>query len=653
MFKIYIHKMSNTDHMNDFEDDPQLKPTEDPAPTPPAQNTGSFESGATIIRQHLKTMPIQPGVYRMVAADGTVLYVGKAKILKNRVGSYTQRARLPVRLQRMVARIATLEIVTTHTEAEALLLEANLIQRFMPPYNILLRDDKSYPYILITRDRDFPQLLKHRGAKARKGWYFGPFASGSAVYETLALMQRGFMLRNCSDSYFAGRSRPCLQYHIKRCTAPCVGKVSIEDYDKQVQDAREFLSGKNTNIQQNLAIAMQAASDALEFEKAAILRDRIKVLSTIQSRQGINSASMGDADIIALHQNASHNCVQIFFYRADRNYGTRSYFPAADSSVPPAEIMASFIAQFYSDKEIPPLILVSTLPDDHELLTEALSNKAARAVTITVPKLGEKKHILDHALDNAKTALARKLSDQDTQSKLLQNIAELFGLPEPPKRIEVYDNSHIQGAFAVGAMIAAGPEGFLKKTYRKFNIKKAETNDDFGMMQEVLDRRFRRLAEEDPDRTSGLWPDLLLIDGGQGQTGKVIAALNDLGINDITVVGISKGPDRNAGREKFHMPDREIFSLPPDDPALYYLQRLRDEAHRFAIGTHRAKRAKAISQTGLEEIPGIGAVRKKALLHYFGSAKAVAGAGIADLCRVDGISPEIAKKIYDFYHPGT
>ena len=623
--------------------------------TPPqtprlAHGRTGFDVGAQIIRDQLKTMPLQPGVYRMLGDDGAVLYVGKAKALKKRVASYTQRARLPHRLQRMVAQTRSMEIVVTHTEAEALLLEANLIQRFMPPFNVLLRDDKSYPYILITRDHEFPQLAKHRGNRNRKGWYFGPFASGGAVTETLTLLQRGFMLRNCTDGSFALRTRPCLQYHIKRCTAPCVGKVAAEDYARQVAEALDFLRGKTHDIQQAMALEMQAASDRLDFEQAASLRDRIKVLSSIQSKQGINSAGLGDADIFALHQEAGHTAIQVFFFRADRNYGTRTYYPAHDRSMAVGEVLASFIAQFYADKPVPPLLLLSHAADEAALLAEALGEKAGGKVSILVPKHGEKKRVMDHALQNAQAALGRKLSESSEQARLLQRVGELFGMAEAPKRIEVYDNSHIAGAHAVGAMIAAGAEGFLKKTYRKFNIKSARTDDDFAMMTEVLTRRFQRLLDEDPQRGSGLWPDLLLIDGGQGQLGKVLAVMDALGVGDIAVVGIAKGPDRNAGRERFFMAGRDDFSLPPDDPALYYLQRLRDEAHRFAIGAHRAKRAKAIGVSGLEEVPGVGAVRKKALLHYFGSAKAVAGAGIEDLKRVTGISAAEAKIIYDYSH---
>lgn len=608
-----------------------------------------FDAGVDVLRAHLKTMPPQPGVYRMTNKDGATLYVGKAKNLPKRVASYTQRARLPNRLQRMVAQTRGLEIVVTHTEVEALLLEANLIQRFMPPFNVLLRDDKSYPYILITKDHEFPQLLKHRGAKGRKGWYFGPFASAGAVNETLTLLQRGFQLRNCSDSFFAARTRPCLQYHIKRCTAPCTGKVSKEDYAKQVKDAGDFLNGKTAEIQKKLAADMQHFSDALDFENAAKLRDRIKVLTSIQARQGINARGVTDADVIALYQSAGRTAVQTFFFRAGRHYGARTFYPSHDQTLPAGEVLGAFLAQFYANRAAPPALLLSHAPTDAGLLAQALSEQAGYKVTLSVPKLGEKKRLIDLARKNAQESLARKMAESSEQAKLLNRVAEIFGLAETPKRIEVYDNSHISGSHAGGAMIAAGAEGFLKKTYRKFNIREAKAGDDYAMMEEVLTRRFRRLIEEDPARQSGMWPDLVLIDGGAGQLGVAQRVMEELGLPDVCVAGIAKGPDRNAGRERFFMPGREPFSLPPEDPALYYLQRLRDEAHRFAIGAHRAKRVKAIGQSGLEEVPGIGAMRKKALLHHFGSARAVAAAGVEDLTRVPGISGNAARKIYDYF----
>jgi excinuclease ABC subunit C len=621
-----------------------------PVKAKPKTRTTSFDAGAAVLREQLRTINAQPGVYRMMTADGAVLYVGKAKNLKKRVTSYTQRARLPLRLQRMVAQIASVEVTVTETETEALLLEANFIRRLKPPYNLLLRDDKSYPYILIRRDHDFPQLMKHRGARNAKGWYFGPFASGYAVTETLTLMQRGFMLRNCSDSFFAARHRPCLQYHIKRCTAPCVGKVSVDEYAKQVDEAREFLQGKSQDIQQKFATEMQVASDALDFERAAALRDRIKILTGIQSKQDINIAGIGDADIVALHQDAGRTAIQIFFFRADRNYGARVLFPAHGEGLTPPEILSSFLSQFYADKPAPPALILSAMPDDALLIQEALTERAGHKVSIIVPKLGDKKRLIDHAQKNAKEALARHMADSEQQAGLLNRVAEIFGLPDAPRRIEVYDNSHISGSYPIGAMIAAGADGFLKKTYRKFDIKtEIAAGDDYAMMGEVLTRRFKRLIDEDPARQSGMWPDLVLIDGGQGQLNAVLSVMEELGLPDITVVGVAKGPDRNAGRERFFMPGREPFSLPPEDPALYYLQRLRDEAHRFAIGTHRAKRVKAIGVNGLEDIPGIGATRKRALLHHFGSAKAVAGAGVEDLSRVEGISRDIAQRIYDYF----
>jgi excinuclease ABC subunit C len=610
----------------------------------------SFDAGAEVLRQHLLTMPTQPGVYRMINKDAGVLYVGKAKNLKKRVSSYTQRARLPNRLQRMVSQIATVEIVTTRTEAEALLLEANFIQKLLPPFNVLLRDDKSYPYILITRDHDFPQIAKHRGTKNRKGFYFGPFASAGAVTETIIMLQRGFQLRNCPDTVFKGRTRPCLQYHIKRCTAPCVGKVTIEDYAQQVTDACAFLKGKDQSIQQKLSEQMQEASDRLDFENAAKLRDRIKVLTSVQARQDINVAGIDDADIFALHHHAGKTAIQVFFFRSDRNYGARTYYPSHDNEVGLGEVMASFLAQFYADKIAPPQIVVSPLPDDAPLMEQALSDRAGHKVGIHVPKGGARMRLIDHARKNAEEALARKMSESSEQAKLLATVAETFGMAEPPKRIEVYDNSHISGAYAIGAMIAAGPEGFLKKTYRKFNIRSATAaGDDYAMMEEVLTRRFRRLIDEDPERASGLWPDLLLIDGGEGQLNKVLNVMTELGVTDVAVVGIAKGPDRNAGRERFFMAGREPFSLPPDTPVLYYLQRLRDEAHRFAIGTHRARRTRAIGDSGLDAVPGIGRSRKRALLHHFGSAKAVQAAGVEELTQAMGISRAIAQKIHDYF----
>ena len=610
----------------------------------------SFEKGAEILRHQIKTLPSSAGVYRMLAASGAVLYVGKAKNLKKRVSSYTQASRLPVRLQRMVAQTRDLEIVLTHTESEALLLEANLIQKLKPPFNVLLRDDKSFPFILITRDHAFPQLAKHRGAKKRKGDYFGPFASGGAVTETLTHLQRAFKLRTCTDSFFARRARPCLQYHIKRCAAPCVNKIGIKDYGQHVTQACAFLRGEGQALQSTLAKDMQSASDKLEFERAAALRDRIRVLTSIQARQDINIAGLGDADIIAIHKQGGISAVQVFFFRADRHYGARVYFPLHGKEMETSEILSAFLGQFYASKEPPNQILFNEKPTESTLLKKALEEKAKHKVHFNVPKMGDKKRLVGRAQDNAAQALARKMADTKEQKKILAQLAAHFDLPKPPARIEVYDNSHISGAHAVGAMIAAGTEGFLKKTYRKFNIKAAKGNDDFGMMKEVLERRFKRLLTEDTKQHSDSWPDLLLIDGGAGQIGKVQKILDELNVKDVALIGIAKGPNRNAGQERFFMTGKKPLRLSQDDPVLYYLQRLRDEAHRFAITTHRTKRSKAMTHSSLEEISGIGSGRKKALLHAFGSAKAVEGAGIKDLARVPQISSALAKKIYDYYH---
>lgn len=613
------------------------------------QNKAGFDEGAALLKKNIRTLPNEPGVYRMLGKDGSPLYVGKAKNLKKRVSSYTQRARLPVRLQRMVSLLSGLEVTVTRTEAEALLLEANYIQKFLPPFNILLRDDKSYPYILITRDHDFPQLLKYRGAKDRKGQYFGPFASGAAVTETVTLLQRVFLLRTCSDAVFAHRSRPCLQYHIKRCSAPCVGRVDKGGYAQQAEDAADFLKGRNQDIQKKLAAQMQSASDSMDYEAAAKIRDRIKILTGTQSRQSIHVASLDDADIIALGQKGDKTAIQVFFFRQGRNYGTRTFFPSHDVADKPSQIMAAFIAQFYADKPPPAVLVVDRMPENAAVLTEALSAERAQRVRLVAPRAGEKKRLIDMAQKNAEEALARLLSETKEQKRLLARVAEIFGLSSPPTRIEVYDNSHTSGAYAVGAMIAAGEEGFLKKTYRKFNIREASTDDDFGMMKEVLSRRFVRLLEEDPARISGLWPDLLLIDGGAGQVNKTASVLETLGLGDMPVVGIAKGPDRHAGRERFFLRDGEPFSLEPNDPALYYLQRLRDEAHRFAIGTHRARRTKAMGVSRLDEVPGIGPKRKKALLEHLGSAKAVAAASVDELTRVEGINRATAEKIWRFF----
>jgi excinuclease ABC subunit C len=617
--------------------------------------TPSFSRGAEIILEYLKSLPSSPGVYRMTNRAGEVLYVGKAKNLKKRVVAYTRPERLPIRLQRMVADTNQLEVVTTHTEVEALLLEANLIKKLMPRYNILLKDDKSFPYILITGDHEWAQIVKHRGARNRKGEYFGPFASAGAVNQTLAQLQRAFLLRSCSDSVFASRSRPCLLYQIKRCSAPCVDRIGHDEYGLLVSQAREFLSGRNKQVQKALVGQMEEASDSLEFERAAMFRDRIKALTAVQARQDIVSQDIEDADVVALHQAGGNACVQVFFFRAGCNFGNRSFFPSHTADESPEEILGAFLAQFYEDKVPPSEILLSHAldPEDSELLSAALNQRAGRKVHLAVPQRGDRRKMVVHAYDNAREALGRRMAESSAQSKLLQGVADLFELDAPPERIEVYDNSHNQGSFAVGAMIVAGQEGFLKNAYRKFNIKGADIapGDDFAMMKEVLTRRFRRAKDEELEGDRSAWPDLLLIDGGAGQFKVVAELMEEMGITGVALVSIAKGADRDAGRERFHMQGKPPFSLPPNDPVLYYLQRLRDEAHRFAIGTHRAKRSKAITKSPLDDIAGIGAARKKALLHHFGSARGVSEAGLTDLQAVEGISSAMAKKIYDHFHP--
>ncbi len=608
--------------------------------------------GVDTIKGYLRTLPDRPGVYRMINAAGDVLYVGKAKNLKKRVANYTMPTKLPIRLQRMVSETVTMEFVTTHTEVEALLLESNLIKRLMPRYNVLLRDDKTFPHILIAADHDFPQLTKHRGARDRKGDYFGPFASAGSVNRVMTALQRAFQIRNCSDTVFSSRTRPCLQYQIKRCTAPCVGRVDRGEYLDQVKEATDFLRGRSSDIQADLARAMQEASDNLEFERAARLRDRIRALTAIQAHQDINVSGLEDADVIAAHQDGGLTCIQVFFFRGGRNYGNRAYFPSHDKSQETGEVLAAFVAQFYENKAAPALVLVSHELAEHDLLQEALSVRAGHRVELHAPQRGDKRRVVDHALNNAREAHGRRLAESGSQAKLLAGVADVFGLSEPPKRIEVYDNSHIQGTNAVGGMIVAGPEGFLKNSYRKFNIKDPKAaGDDYAMMREVLTRRFERAIKEDPERAEGTWPDLVLIDGGEGQLTVAMEVLAELGIDDLPLAAIAKGPDRDAGRERFFMPGRPPFGLDAKSPVLYFLQRLRDEAHRFAIGTHRARREKAIGANPLDEIQGIGPKRKKALLHHFGSAKAVARAGLQDLANVEGISEAVAKLIYDHFHP--
>ncbi len=608
--------------------------------------------GAGVIEAALPTLPLSPGVYRMLAASGDALYVGKARSLKKRVASYIQVARLPERLRRMVSETTSLEVVTTHTEAEALLLEANLIKRLKPRFNIVLRDDKSYPWLMLTEDHAFPRISKHRGAQDPKATYWGPFASAWAVNQTVTAMERLFLLRSCADTVFNARTRPCLLHQIKRCSAPCVGRISTEEYAKLVAQAKGFLSGKGASVQRELSAEMQAASENLEFERAAALRDRIRGLTHVQSSGVINPASLEDADVIALWQSAGQSCVQVFFIRGGRNNGNRAHFPTHSKSEEPGEVLSAFIAQFYDDKPPPPLILTNHAIEEMALVGEALSLKAGRRVELAVPQRGEKRAVVLHAETNAREALERKLAEATGQAKLLEGVAQLFGLAAPPERIETYDNSHIMGTNAYGVMVVAGPDGFRKNAYRKYGIRgPIAPGDDFAMMREVLERRFGRALKEADGAPPGDWPDLVLIDGGAGQFSAARAVLDDLGVNDVKLVAIAKGPDRDAGREWFHTGDAAPFQLPPRDPVLYYLQRLRDEAHRFAIGTHRAGRSKALVKSELDEIPGIGAVRKKALLHHFGSARGVKQAGLEDLQAAPGISREIARKVYAHFHP--
>ncbi|MFN3398802.1 MAG: excinuclease ABC subunit UvrC [Ferrovibrio sp.] len=613
------------------------------------------EIGAAVIQRHLATLPMGPGVYRMLDARGDVLYIGKARSLRKRVTSYTKLQGLTIRIQRMVRQVCSVEVTTTHTEAEALLLEANLVKQVQPPFNVLLKDDKSFPYILVAHDHPYPAITKHRGARDIPGEYFGPFASTGAVHVTLNAMSRAFPLRSCSDSEFAGRSRPCLQYQIKRCTAPCVGRITEADYMKVVDEAKGFLSGKNRQVLDIWQGRMQQAADQRDYETAAELRDRIRALAHITQKQDINLTDIENADVIAVHAEGGLVCVQIFFFRAGQNFGNRSYFPAHTRDVEISEVLDAFIGQFYAQREAPRLILLSDPVENAALIEEALSNHSGHKVELHVPQRGTKRDLVDYAVTNARDALRRRLAEAASQQQLLQGVAELFGLDAPPQRIEVYDNSHIMGRHAVGGMIVAGPEGLRKNAYRKFNIKDTtiEPGDDYGMMREVLTRRFQRLLKEDAeDENAADWPDLLLIDGGKGQLAAVMQVMQELGVEDVPVVGIAKGPERNAGREQFFLPGREPFMLEPRHPVLFFLQRLRDEAHRFAIGTHRTKRAKDQIKSPLDEIAGIGATRKKALLLHFGSAKAVSRAGLADLEAVPGISKAVAKKIYDHFHGG-
>ena len=611
-----------------------------------------LDAGVKAIRNVLKTLPVRPGVYRMQDAKGDVLYVGKARALKNRVTNYTQVTKLPKRLQRMVSQTRSMTIVTTRTEAEALLLEAQLIKRFRPAYNVLLRDDKSFPFILLREDHPFPQVRKHRGARRTKGQYFGPFASAGSVTSTLNALQKLFLLRSCSDSFFANRARPCLLYQIRRCSAPCVGRIDEADYAELVADAKLFLAGKSTGVQARLGKQMAEAAEKQDFELAAVYRDRLRALTYIQGSQTVHAEGLGDGDIFALACKAGQMCIQAFFIRGGQNWGHRSFFPAHTNDVPEAEVLSGFLMQFYEEVPPPKRILVDRELPEAALIAEALSERAERKVEISRPVRGDRRKLIEQATRNAEEALDRRMAESTTQGKLLQEMSEVFELPEPPKRIEVYDNSHIMGTNATGAMIVAGPEGFRKNSYRKFNIKSAQTDDDFGMMKEVLERCFARLEKDDPDRAGGEWPDLILIDGGRGQLNAVSEIMENAGVHDVPVVGVAKGPHHGReGREVFHLPGGREVTFPPNAPLLFYLQRLRDEAHRFAIGTHRAKRAKSLTTSTLDEVPGIGPNRKRALLMHFGTARAVKGAALDDLERAPGISKAMARQIYDYFHP--
>lgn len=613
---------------------------------------GDALTGYACITAYLRTLDSSPGVYRMLDAESRVLYVGKARNLKARVSNYSRPGNHSGRIARMISETSRMMFLTTRTETEALLLEQNLIKQLKPRYNVLLRDDKSFPNILVTKGHDYPQIKKHRGAKKEKGSYYGPFASAGAVNRTLNQLQRVFLLRNCSNSDFETRTRPCLQYQIKRCSGPCVGLISPQDYAATVRDAELFLQGRTKGIQETLAAQMNAASQDMEFERAAALRDRIKALTQVQTAQGINPQATAEADVIGLHIDGGQACVQVFFIRANQNWGNHDYYPRISGEEDPSEVMEAFVGQFYSDREPPKAVILSHGLDNDDLMAAALAEKAGRKVDVIVPQRGEKAELVQGALRNARESLARKMSETATQARLLKGLAEAFDLPSVPKRIEVYDNSHIQGAFAVGGMIVAGPEGFDKNQYRKFNIKGEDLTpgDDFGMMKEVMTRRFKRLLKEDPDRSSGMWPDLLLIDGGAGQVSSVREIMTELGVGDVPMIGVAKGEDRDAGKEVFYRTGKPVMALRHNDPVLYFIQRMRDEVHRFAIGTHRAKRAKAIGATPLDDVPGVGAGRKRALLAHFGSAKAVARANLADLKAVAGVSENMAQTIYDYFH---
>jgi excinuclease ABC subunit C len=625
-----------------------------------AVSEGPLATGHEAIERAVRLAPTSPGVYRMLNANSDVLYVGKAKNVRKRLSSYARvGAPQPARILRMIAATVSVEIISTMTETEALLLEANLIKQLRPRFNVQLRDDKSFPYILITGDHWAPQILKHRGAQTRPGRYFGPFASAGAVNRTITALQRAFLIRSCTDSFFESRTRPCLLHQIRRCAGPCTREIDFQGYGTLVREATDFLSGKSHAVKQELAGEMEKASSELEFERAALYRDRLAALSAIQSQQGINPRTVEEADVFAIHQDGGLSCVEVFFFRTGQNWGNRAYFPRAEKTYTPGEVLGSFLAQFYDDKPPPKTILLSHEIEESDLLATALSIKAGHKIEISVPKRGEKKELVAHAQTNAREALGRKLADTATQGRLLQAIASTLGLPHPPKRIEVYDNSHIQGTNAVGAMIVAGPDGFVKNQYRKFNIRSEglTPGDDYAMMREVLQRRFKRLVNP-PDETAKpgddefpQWPDLVVIDGGRGQLNAVREIFEALGLAQVSLMSVAKGPDRDAGRETLFMPGREAIKLEPRDPVLYFIQRLRDEAHRFVIGSHRKLRKKDIREAGLQEIPGIGPSRKRALLHHFGTLKEIERASIADLGKVPGVSAESARKIFEYFHP--
>lgn len=646
------------------DDEARLPEAADETAEPVAE--GTLAVGHAAIENAVRLAPTSPGVYRMLNAGNDVLYVGKAKNVRKRLSSYARvNAPLPARILRMIAATVTVEIISTTTETEALLLEANLIKQLRPRFNVQLRDDKSFPYILITGDHWAPQILKHRGAQSRPGRYFGPFANAGAVNRTITALQRAFLIRSCTDGFFESRTRPCLLYQIRRCSGPCTREIDFPGYTELVREAGDFLSGRSHDVKKQLAGEMEKASTELEFETAALYRDRLAALSAIQSQQGINPRTVEEADVFAIHQEGGYSCVEVFFFRTGQNWGNRAYFPRAEKSFTPEEVLASFLAQFYDDKPPPKLILLSHEIEESELLADALAVKAGNKVEVSTPKRGEKKELIAHALTNAREALGRKLSDTATQGRLLQGMATTLGLTEPPKRIEVYDNSHIQGTNAVGAMIVAGPDGFIKNQYRKFNIKSEglTPGDDYAMMREVLERRFKRLLKPPEDDAAKAkesskadddsfpqWPDLVIIDGGRGQLNAVREIFAGLGLTQVSLMAVAKGPDRDAGRETLFMPGREAIKLEPRDPVLYFIQRLRDEAHRFVIGSHRKLRKKDIREAGLQEIPGIGPSRKRALLHHFGTLKEIERASIADLGKVPGVSAESARKIFEFFH---